>query len=236
MKIKIAAVVFLLMSVSLFSQIEEFDTLLKNNVTKEGVVDYKKILKNTEKLDIYINYLVKTSPEVSWSDDQKKAFWMNAYNAYTIQIILENYPLSSILKINSKGKDAWHQDFAIVGGKKYTLNEIEHEILRKEFSDPRIHVGVNCASFSCPRLLNEAYEANKLDSQLVLQTKNFINDNNKNEIEADEIRISSIFKWFKDDFTNNGTIQEFIQPFSERDFTRSAKVKYLDYNWSLNGK
>lgn len=234
MKIKIAAIVFLLMSVSLFSQVEVFDALLKKNVTNEGVVDYKNMLENKEKLDIYIHYLEKTSAEASWSDNQKKAFWINAYNAYTIQIILENYPLSSILKINSKGKDAWHQDFAIVGGEKYTLNQIEHEILRKEFSDPRIHVGVNCASFSCPPILNKAFTEKNVEVELERLMKNFVNDPNRNLITEKKITLSKIFEWYQDDFTKNGNLVSYISNYSKIPISKKAKVRYMEYNWNLN--
>lgn len=234
MKIKIAAIVFLLMSVSLFSQVEVFDALLKKNVTNEGVVDYKNILKNKEKLDVYVHYLAKTSPEYSWSDNQKKAFWINAYNAYTIQIILENYPLTSILKINSKGKDAWHQDFAIVGGEKYTLNQIEHEILRKEFSDPRIHVGVNCASFSCPPILNKAFTEKNVEVELERLMKNFVNDPNRNLITEKKITLSKIFEWYQDDFTKKGNLVSYISNYSKIPISKKAKVRYMEYNWNLN--
>ncbi len=116
------------------------------------------------------------------------------------------------------------------------LNEVEHSILRKQFNGPRIHFAIVCASASCPRLLNQAYQPGMLDSQLTLQTKNFIDDNRKNEIGTDQIRISPIFKWFTGDFTQKGSIQEFIKPYSRRDFEKTAKVRYLEYNWSLNGE
>jgi len=213
--------------------------LLKSHVDSTGWVSYKDFVKDSVKLQTYLSILSSCPPNKNWTENERIAYWINAYNAFTIKLIVDHYPVVSIKDVKRSIpfiNSVWNMSFFEIGGKKMNLSEIEHSILRKEFNEPRIHFAIVCASFSCPRLLNEAYEANKLDSQLVLQTKNFINDNNKNEIEADEIRISSIFKWFKDDFTNNGTIQEFIQPFSERDFTRSAKVKYLDYNWSLNGK
>ena len=130
----------------------------------------------------------------------------------------------------------WEMNFFEIEGQKMNLSVIEHKILRKEFNEPRIHFAIVCASKSCPRLLNMAYEPEKLEEQLSIQTRNFVNDNSKNEIEVEEIRISSIFKWFKNDFIQKGTIQEFIIPYSNRDFDSSAKVKYLDYDWSLNGE
>jgi hypothetical protein len=127
-------------------------------------------------------------------------------------------------------------EFFKIEGQGYDLSTIEHKILRKDFEEPRIHFAIVCASKSCPRLLNEAYEPEKLEEQLSLQARNFVDDNSKNEIETMEIRISSIFKWFKKDFTRNGSIQEFVSSYSERDFSNSSKVKYLHYDWSLNGE
>ena len=140
-----------------YAQTSIFNDLLQKNVTEDGIVDYKSLKENEAKLDSYITYLEKTSPEKSWSENKQKAFWINAYNAYTVKLILENYPLKSIMNIKKKGKDAWNIPFAKVGNKTYTLNHIEHEILRKNFNDPRIHVGVNCASGSCPQLGNFAF-------------------------------------------------------------------------------
>jgi len=114
------------------------------------------------------------------------------------------------------------------------LSEVEHDILRKEFNEPRIHFAIVCASKSCPQLLNKAYEPENLEQQLTQQAINFVNDPTKNEIEIEEIRVSSIFKWFKKDFTKNGTLVEFIRQYSKSDIRSDAKIKYLEYDWSLN--
>ena len=234
MKTILLNALFFGISVSLFSQVETFDSLLNTHVTDKGVVDYKGILKDKSGLTSYVQYLVKTTPEPSWSGDKIKAFWINAYNAYTIQLIVENYPLTSILKINSKGKDAWNQKFAVVGGETYTLNEIEHEILRKQFSDPRIHVGVNCASYSCPPLLNRAFTEKNVDVELEQLMKSFINDPTRNLITEKKLTLSKIFEWYQEDFTKNGKLISYIDAYSEVTLTKKTKIRYMEYNWNLN--
>ena len=213
--------------------------LLQTNVDSNGWVSYKGFLDDSVRLNRYLITLSNCYPNSYWSKEQKLAYWINAYNAFTIKLIVDHYPVESIKDIK-KGipfvNSVWDINFFKIGDEKMDLNEIEHSILRKKFDEPRIHFVIVCASESCPRLLNVAYQAETLEEQLIQQAKNFLNDNSKNEIEAEEIRISSIFKWFSGDFTTIGTIQEFISPYSDRDFISSAKVKYLDYDWRLNGE
>ncbi len=232
MKSKIILAGLLFISVQLFAQTEDFDALLKENITDAGVVNYKTIDKN--KLKAYTNYLAATKVEESWSDTKEKAFWINAYNAYTIQLILDHYPLNSILKINKKGKDAWHYAFAVVGGKTYTLNDIEHEVLRKKFKDPRIHVGVNCASFSCPPIANFAFTENNVEEELEKLMKKFVNDSERNILTAKKVTLSKIFEWYKGDFTEKGSLVDYLSAYSNVKLTKKTKVRYLDYNWNLN--
>lgn len=216
------------------AQIETYDNLLKNHVTPDGVVDYKEIKNNADHLQKYIDYLVETSPSKDWSSARKKAFWINAYNAYTLKIIIENYPVSSILKIKKGGKDAWNQDFAIVGGDKYTLNHIEHEILRKDFSDPRIHVGVNCASFSCPPLANFAFTEENVEASLEVLMKKFINDPQRNVITEKKLKLSKIFEWFQEDFTKSQSLLDYVKKYSDVSVHKKAKIRFAEYNWNLN--
>jgi len=232
MKSKIILVGILLLSLQSFSQTEKFDALLKENITEDGVVNYKNI--NKEELATFINYLAKVDIADSWSDAKEKAFWINAYNAYTIQLILDHYPLKSILKINKKGKDAWHYPFAVVGGKTYTLNDIEHEILRKKFEDPRIHVGVNCASFSCPPIANFAFTEKNVDVELEKLMKKFVNDPKRNNLTAKKVTLSKIFEWYKGDFTKKGKLVDYIKLYANIDLSKKAKVRYMEYNWNLN--
>lgn len=219
-----------------YAQTSIFNDLLQKNVTKDGIVDYKSLKENETKLDNYITYLEKTSPEKTWSENKQKAFWINAYNAYTVKLILENYPLKSIMNIKRKGKDAWNIPFAKVGNKVYTLNHIEHEILRKDFNDPRIHVGVNCASGSCPQLGNFAFTEENYESKTNELMKKFINDSSRNKISKKKVQISSIFDWFKGDFTKNGSVIDYLNKYSDVEISSKAKISYLKYDWTLNGK
>ena len=233
---KLLLVLSLTFFINSFGQTSVFNTLLKKHVNSTGFVDYKNLQKEEAKLDSYLSYLNKTTPQRNWSAAKTKAFWVNAYNAYTIKIILDNYPLKSILNIKQKGKDAWNIPFAKVGGKTYTLNYIEHQILRKKFNDPKIHVAVNCASGSCPQLGNFAFTEANYESKTNELMKKFINDANRNKITANKIQLSKIFEWFKGDFTKKSTLIEFLNQYSNIKINKKAKISFLEYDWNLNGK
>lgn len=219
------------------SQTAIFNDLLQKHVSTEGIVDYTKF--NVQKLKEYITYLEKTTPDTSWSENKQKAFWINAYNAYTIYLVLHAKraeKIESIRDIHKKGKTAWKIPFAMVGGKTYTLDHIEHIMLRKNLFDPRIHVGVNCASVSCPKLSNIAFTENNIAGELERLMKEFINDASKNKFTKESIQISPIFNWFEQDFTKNGSIITFLNSYLERKIAPKEKISYLKYNWNLNGK
>ena len=218
------------------AQTSIYNNLLQKHVTDNGIVDYKSFKADEAKLDTYISYLEQTTPASSWSENKQKAFWINAYNAYTIKLILENYPLKSIMDIKQDGKTAWKISFAKVGGKTYTLDHIEHEILRKNLFDPRIHVGVNCASVSCPKLGNVAFTEENVHANLDELMKEFINDSSRNKITNNKVQISSIFDWFKEDFTKNGSVIDYLNKYSNTEINPNAKISYLKYDWSLNNK
>lgn len=218
------------------AQTEIFNSLLQKHVTSDGIVDYKAFKADESKLDTYIAYLEKTSPAKSWSENKKKAFWMNAYNAYTIKTILNNYPLKSIMNVKKKGKDAWNIPFAKVGGKTYTLNNIEHDILRKTLFDARIHVGVNCASGSCPKLGNMAFTEKNVDASLEKLMKEFVNDTTRNKLSNKKLQLSSIFDWYKGDFTKKGSLIDYLNKYADVEISKKARTSYLKYDWTLNGK
>ena len=213
--------------------------LLTEHVDSLGWVSYQGFVADSARLNEYLTALSLCPPNSNWTDNETLAYWINVYNAFTVKLIVDHYPITSIKEIK-KGipfvNSVWDIKFFEIGGRKMDLNEVEHSILRKQFKEPRIHFAIVCASVSCPRLLNQAYQPEMLYTQLKLQTKNFIDDYQKNEIGADQIRISPIFKWFAGDFTQNGSIQEFIKPYSSRDLKKTAKVRYLEYDWSLNGE
>ncbi len=231
---KIICSLLLLLSTYSFAQDTIWNHLLQKNVTPNGWVDYENFKKSESELDEYLTYLNNTSPKTSWPDNKTKAFWVNVYNAYTIKLILDNYPLKSILDIKQNDKNAWEIPLAKVGSKTYTLNFIEHEILRKTFNDPRIHTAVNCASISCPALPNMAFSEKNIETLLNTGIKNFINDPKRNLINKENVKLSQIFNWFKDDFIQSGDLITFINQYSETKISKDANISFKTYNWNLN--
>lgn len=207
----------------------QWNTLLQKYVSSKGIVDYKGFKKDGVALQAYLDLLSKNVPTKTWSNDATLAYWINAYNAYTVKLIVDNYPLKSIRDI----KDPWDKEFFTLGTKKYSLGEIENKILRK-MNEPRIHFAINCASYSCPNLLNEAFTESKMQSQLDKVAKAFVNDKSKNTIAKDKVEISSIFDWYGADFKTSGTLIKFLNKYSAIKINENAKVTFKDYNWNLN--
>lgn len=216
------------------AQTKIFDNLLHKHVNVKGWVNYNGFKTDESKLDSYLTFLEHQKVESLSSAKAKKAMWINAYNAYTIKLILKHYPLKSILDIKVNEKGAWDIPFAKIGGKTYTLNHIEHEILRKQYKDPRIHVGVNCASISCPTLPNHAFTVDNMEGLLNKGIKSFINDKQRNTITEDKTELSQIFNWFKDDFTHKTDLITFINQYSNIKIKKDAVIVYKEYNWNLN--
>lgn len=213
---------------------EKFDhnpwsDLLQRHVSEAGNVDYKSFMNDRYVIHHYITSLGENMPGEDWSKEDKLAYWINAYNAMTIDLIIRNYPVDSIKDI----KDPWKQRLWKLGVKWYNLDEIEHQILRK-MNEPRIHFGIVCASFSCPKLLNSAFTASQVDNQLTKATREFLKDSNRNVITTDHIQISKIFQWFSKDFKENGSIIDFLNQYSDIQISSKAKKSYIDYNWDLN--
>lgn len=206
-----------------------WNALLQKNVSENGNVNYRGFQKDSKELKLYLNELSSNSPTKAWSRNATIAYWINAYNAYTVQLILNNYPIKSIKDI----ADPWSKKFISIGAKKYSLEEIENNILRK-MNEPRIHFAINCASVSCPELLNEAFTESKLEKQLGSVTKNFINDKTKNSITSNKIEVSKIFDWFAADFKNKGDVIDFLNLYCTIKISSSAKISYKYYNWNLN--
>lgn len=217
-----------------------WDQLVKTHVKPNGMVDYKGFIREKAKLESYLKLLSDNAPDrKTWSKNQQLAYWINAYNAFTVKLIVDNYPTKSIRDLGPQLKiplikDVWHYKFFKIGGVESSLDEIEHSIIRKEFDEPRIHFAINCASVSCPPLLNEAFTAEKLESQLQKVAIGFINDPTRNKITQDAAQISSIFSWFQGDFTKKGSLIDFLNLFSKVKIKPNAKISHLDYNWNLN--
>jgi hypothetical protein len=227
-----------------------FSAVLAEHV-KDGRVDYA-ALKTDVRLGRYLAQLAATDPATLASEAERLAFWLNAYNAYTLKLIVDHAPVKSIIEIGTGGlvlgsllkTTAWDIRFATIGGKKYTLNEIEHGIIRRQFKDARVHFALVCASTSCPVLRTEAYEAGALDRQLDEQARLFVRDPIKNrfEITTKTAQLSSIFKWYGSDFgTGERAVLWAVAKYAPEEVRRAVeaepdawKVKYLDYDWSLN--
>ncbi|TGE08644.1 DUF547 domain-containing protein [Hymenobacter fodinae] len=219
-----------------------YDRLLKKYVNEKGQVNYKGLKANQKEFNQYLQLLSKNPPTASWSKPEQMAYWINAYNAYTIRLILDHYPVQSIKDIGSKIQiplvtTPWASKFFTIGGNNMSLDEIEHGTLRKKYNDPRIHFALVCASVSCPRLRNEAYTAAQLDRQLDDQGRDFLNNPSKNKVGKSEAQLSKYFDWYKSDWTENGqSVASWVNRYSTTKMDPNAKVTYLDYNWNLNGQ
>ncbi len=215
----------------------QWDKLLKKHVNAAGMVNYKGFQKDKPELDAYLKTLSDNAPQKNWSENDQKAFWINAYNAYTVSLILQHYPVKSIKDIGGKiykVNTPWDIRFISIGGEKYDLNNIEHKMLRRKFNDPRIHFAIVCASISCARLSRDAYNGDKLEAQLKVAGKDFLNDKAKNNIRADKAELSKYFTWYRGDFTKKASLVDFINKYSQTKIDDNTKINYLDYNWSLN--
>lgn len=208
----------------------DWNHLLKKYVSENGNVNYKDFKTDRIKLSNYIKKLGDNVPnEETWTKNDKLAYWINAYNALTVDLILRHYPIESIKDIDKP----WEQRLWKLGEKWYNLEEIEHQILRK-MDEPRIHFAIVCASFSCPKLQNEAFTSSKIENQLTNATKEFLSDSKRNSIFVDSLELSKIFQWFSKDFKRNGSVIDFINQYTDFKISENAKIKYKDYNWALN--
>ncbi len=214
-----------------FHAYEKLNTFLGKYVSGAGNVNYASIKSNKSELEDILKEFESTDIGSDWTSAQKLTYWINAYNIYTIKLIVDNYPTTSITAITAK---PWHKSFIKLNGKTYSLNQIENDIIRKQFNDARVHFALNCASKSCPILLNKAYLPGTVYAQMTTQTKRFLNDTSKNTFGAKEAKISKIFEWYAEDFTKGGsTVIDFINKYRTEQLT-NQKILYSDYSWDLN--
>lgn len=246
---------------------DKYAHVLKNHVDKKGLVDYQGLKENRQNLEDFLLAVNNLAAETfqSWTDEKKISFWIDVYNAFTLQVILDHYPIkSSFLKSLKYPKNSirqiagvWNKITLLVMGEELTLDQIEHQILRKEYQEPRIHVALVCAAMSCPPLRLEPYEEEKLSDQLDDQSRRFVSSPMGFAIDKKKNRVylSSIFKWYGADFIGiyepdsgytgldrkERAVLSFISQYlSDEDLTYlkdgSYKVKYIDYDWTLNEK
>jgi hypothetical protein len=213
--------------------------LLSKHV-RNGRVDYADFKAGEARLDQYLKLLEGVDPEPLPREEQF-AFYINAYNAWTIKLILGAYPgVKSIKDLGNFFQSPWKKEFIRILGRVVTLDHIEHEILRPRFRDPRVHFAINCASKSCPPLLAEPFRGRTLDAQLTRVTTDFLNLPDNSRLEGDQLWVSSIFKWFAEDFKSD--VIGFYLAYAQGDLKQKLQagrgrieVKYMDYDWSLNG-
>lgn len=217
-----------------------YANLLKKYV-HEGKVDYQGFKREEAQLDRYLQILEKVDPK-RLSRNEQFAFYINAYNAWTIKLILSGYPgIQSIKDLGGFLKSPWEKKICRIDGNVITLDDIEHKILRPRFKDPRVHFAINCAALSCPPLANEPYLGSTLNRQLDDSARAFINTPEQNYLRGNTLYVSRIFKWFSEDFNND--IIGFILKYANADLKKNIsaektniKIKYLNYDWALNGK
>jgi len=214
---------------------------LLGKYVQQGQINYRGFKTDEAKLDQYLKVLENTGSD-KLDPNNQFAFYINAYNAWTIKLILSGYPgVKSIKDLGSILKSPWKKKISHLDGDVITLDHIEHNILRPRFKDPRVHFAINCAALSCPPLISEPYRGSTLDRQLDDSAKNFINDPQRNYLKGNTLYVSKIFKWFVEDFNND--IIGFFLKYAEKELKKelevqgdSIKIKYLHYNWSLNGQ
>lgn len=208
---------------------DSWDKLLRKHVSSSGKVNYKSFKSDKIALESYIKLLQDNPLQDSWNKNKKMAYWINAYNAFTIKLIVDNYPISSITKLD--GGKPWDKKWIKLGGKTYSLNNIENDILRPQYKDARIHFAVNCAAKSCPTLLNRAWTASNLNANFEKQATAFINNANFNKISEKNIEVSKIFEWYAVDF---GDLITYLNKYSRTKIKSNAKINYMEYDWNLN--
>ncbi|OQW50437.1 MAG: hypothetical protein A4S09_01190 [Proteobacteria bacterium SG_bin7] len=235
-----------------------WNEMLKRNVViinqgHASRVSYRNFKADEKKLNIYLETLsaVRREDFDKWSEAERLAFLFNGYNAFTVKLILTKYPdLKSIKDLGSFFSSPWKKKFFKLFGDACSLDKIEHEMIRKNFKEPRVHFAVNCASIGCPMLLNEAFNPDKLNVQLEQGLKSFLSDSTRNTYnkQSNTIEVSKIFDWYSEDFekgyqgynsvadvfakypellTNEVSSQKAIK-------IKSVPIKYLNYDWNLN--
>lgn len=227
-----------------------FTQILRDYV-QEGLVNYIN-LKDDIRLDKYIKQLENTNLEEIKNDEDRLAFWINAYNAYTLKFIVEEYPVESIndlhwggLYLGSLlGTTVWDDKKIVINGIKLSLNNIEHDIARQKYNEERVHFAMVCASLGCPQLRSEAYEGDKLNYQLNEQAKLFFNDKSKNkfDLKTKTAHLNKILDWYDNDFgKDKNEILIYVSQYLDENLAEHIKdnfnewqIDYLSYDWDLN--
>lgn len=225
--------------------------ILQRFVTNDDAlshVNYLALKDEPAALERYLHSVSSVSQEQfdEWTATQQLAFLINAYNAFTVKLIVDNYPVNSIKDLGGWFSSPFKHRFIRLLDDERHLDDIEHGMIRKDFEEPRIHFALNCASRGCPSLRTEAYVATRLDQQLESNTRMFLRDNRRNRYlsERSTLELSPLLKWYREDFAkNNSSLLEFVASrisddpsISEAIRAEGVSVRFLKYDWSLNLK
>lgn len=205
------------------------DSLLQQYVNEQGRVNYKGLVADKGRLNAYCDMLSTHPVQESWSKEAQMAYWINAYNAFTLKLIVDHYPTKSIMRFD--GGKTWDVRRIAIGDKKYSLNNLENDILRPQFKDPRIHFAINCAAKSCPPLWNHAYTADNLEATLEARCSAFINNPAFNTLKGNNAMVSTIFDWYAKDF---GDLKKFLNRYAKVKLKQNATLTFREYDWDLN--
>lgn len=256
----ILAILGLLFQMTAFAQSfdhshEDFTHILERHVVVydhklKSAVDYEALAQHPNALNTYLKSLADITPSQyqDWTDSQQLAFLINAYNAFTLQLIISHYErfqsgdAESIRELGGLFSSPWGQSFFSLLGDERSLDWLEHKKIRVDFDEPRIHAALVCAAISCPKLRSEAYTAAQLEEQLDDQMLTFLSDDDKNGIDANGVYLSKIFDWYSEDFSN---LRDYLRQYSDalanskndrQQLQSDFSIRYMNYNWSLNGQ
>jgi hypothetical protein len=209
--------------------------------TREGLVDYTSFKTDHPELKEYLAYLAGINPDELGRDDSF-AYFINLYNAATIDLVLKNYPgIDSIKDIGGFFGNPWKIEFIALKGNKVHLDHVEHEILRPAYQDPRLHFAVNCASLGCPPLHAKPFEGETLDTTLDELTRQIMADPAHTRLEGEDLYVSKVFDWFGEDWGKTKDKVSFVQKYSSREQAGEIEklggrlnLKYSEWDWTLN--
>jgi hypothetical protein len=210
-----------------------------------GRVDYVALRAKPGELNTYLEGLAAVKPAdfAGWTPENRLALLLNLYNAWTLRLIADHYPVKSIRDIGTLPGAAWRELIVRFGGQIMSLDHLENKVIRANYHDPRIHLALVCAAMGCPPLRSDPYQGSQLDRQLADQGRTFLATPEKNRFDPDKCKLwlSPIFKWYKEDFTGGGqSLQDFVRPYlpeASRHALGSSpgvKIAYTDYDWALN--
>jgi len=255
---KVAALTVLLVSLAATAQAQEaFDysgyaRVLERAVTPEGRVRYKELKENPTDLDALVGQLAAISPEnrpeLFPTREAQMAYWINAYNAFVVHEVVQHYPVESVRDLKfGFGLLFFKRKQFVAGGRRYSLDDIEHGMLRQRYREARVHFAVNCASASCPPLRREPYRPEKLEAQLEDATLSFIQRRENVWMRGDVLFLSAIFDWYKEDFARAAaakskgkpTVVDYVTRYlpaevAERVRRENPRVEFYNYDWTLN--